>query len=75
MTAGESVQVEEDRARAIALALGQAGADDVVLIAGKGHEDYQEIGGVRRPFSDKAHALNVLRGLDPSAPTFEGVTP
>ena len=75
MTAGESVQVEEDRAGAIALALGQAGADDVVLIAGKGHEDYQEIGGVRRPFSDKAHALNVLRGLDPSAPTFEGVTP
>ena len=29
---------------------------DVVLIAGKGHEDYQEIGGVKQPFSDVAQA-------------------
>jgi UDP-N-acetylmuramoyl-L-alanyl-D-glutamate--2,6-diaminopimelate ligase len=47
-----AVEVEPDRARAIADALAHAGATDVVLIAGKGHEDYQEIAGVRRPFSD-----------------------
>lgn len=48
----EQAVVEPDRARAIARAVGSAGADDVVLVAGKGHEDYQEIQGVRRPFSD-----------------------
>ncbi len=48
-----AVQTELDRARAIALALRQAGANDVVLVAGKGHEDYQEMAGVRLPFSDR----------------------
>jgi len=47
-----AVDVEPDRARAIAYALAQAGANDVLLIAGKGHEDYQEVAGQRRPFSD-----------------------
>lgn len=47
-----SVRVELDRARAIALAVGDAGLHDIVLVAGKGHEDYQEIAGVRRDFSD-----------------------
>ena len=47
-----AAQVVPDRAQAIALAVKQAGPQDVVLIAGKGHEDYQEIQGVRRPFSD-----------------------
>lgn len=42
-----------DRAAAICRAIFNAKADDVVLVAGKGHEDYQEIGGVRYPFSDK----------------------
>ena len=60
---GHAVEVEADRARAIALALEQAADHDVVLIAGKGHEDYQETAGVRIPFSDKAQALSVLRGL------------
>ncbi|MGQ9684716.1 MAG: UDP-N-acetylmuramoyl-L-alanyl-D-glutamate--2,6-diaminopimelate ligase [Thiobacillaceae bacterium] len=41
-----------DRAAAIRHAIGAAGPEDVVLIAGKGHEDYQEIRGVRQPFSD-----------------------
>lgn len=45
-----------DRAQAIARTLAQARAADVVLIAGKGHEDYQETGGHRLPFSDVAHA-------------------
>jgi UDP-N-acetylmuramyl tripeptide synthase len=60
---GRAVEVEADRARAIALALEQAEDHDVVLIAGKGHEDYQETAGVRRPFSDKALALGVLQAL------------
>ena len=43
---------EPDRARAIHAAIGEAAPQDVVLIAGKGHEAYQEVGGKRRPFSD-----------------------
>jgi UDP-N-acetylmuramyl-tripeptide synthetase len=50
-----------DRREAIAQALAGAGANDVVLVAGKGHEDYQEINGVRTPFSDVAEALAGLR--------------
>jgi UDP-N-acetylmuramoyl-L-alanyl-D-glutamate--2,6-diaminopimelate ligase len=46
------VQVQVDRGRAIAQALRAADARDVVLIAGKGHETYQEVAGVRQPFSD-----------------------
>ncbi|MBU3738995.1 MAG: UDP-N-acetylmuramoyl-L-alanyl-D-glutamate--2,6-diaminopimelate ligase [Rhodoferax sp.] len=45
-------RIEPDRATAIAQALRYADADDVVLIAGKGHETYQEVAGERRPFSD-----------------------
>jgi len=44
--------VIEDREAAITHAIDAAGADDIVLIAGKGHEDYQIIGKQRRPFSD-----------------------
>lgn len=49
-----------DRAEAIELALERASGDDVVLIAGKGHEDYQEIAGVRRPFDDREVAARAL---------------
>lgn len=52
--------VERDRASAIALAIAQAGADDVVLIAGKGHETYQEGAAGKRPFDDLAVARAVL---------------
>jgi UDP-N-acetylmuramoyl-L-alanyl-D-glutamate--2,6-diaminopimelate ligase len=45
-------RVEPDRAAAIAAALAMAGRDDCVLVAGKGHEDYQLIGARRLPFSD-----------------------
>jgi UDP-N-acetylmuramoyl-L-alanyl-D-glutamate--2,6-diaminopimelate ligase len=45
-------EVEPDRAQAIASAIGTALPGDVVLIAGKGHETYQEAGGLRQPFSD-----------------------
>ncbi|TXH64956.1 MAG: UDP-N-acetylmuramoyl-L-alanyl-D-glutamate--2,6-diaminopimelate ligase [Lysobacteraceae bacterium] len=44
--------VERDRAAAIARAIGVAGPDDIVLVAGKGHEPYQEIDGVKHPFDD-----------------------
>ncbi|MGE4240930.1 UDP-N-acetylmuramoyl-L-alanyl-D-glutamate--2,6-diaminopimelate ligase [Ramlibacter sp.] len=54
------VQVEADRGRAIAETLSAAGAQDVVLVAGKGHEDYQEIAGVKHPFSDKERAQAAL---------------
>jgi UDP-N-acetylmuramoyl-L-alanyl-D-glutamate--2,6-diaminopimelate ligase len=58
---GVSAEVEPDRALAIASVLGRAAAQDVVLIAGKGHEDYQEVAGVRRPFSDMAQARAALQ--------------
>ena len=53
-------RVELDRAAAIHLALEDAQPGDVVLIAGKGHEPYQETAGVRRPFSDLAVAREAL---------------
>jgi len=52
--------VESDRARAIRAAVGEAAAQDVVLIAGKGHEAYQEVGRERRPFSDAEVASAAL---------------
>jgi UDP-N-acetylmuramoyl-L-alanyl-D-glutamate--2,6-diaminopimelate ligase len=58
--AGTPVQVQADRAAAIAAAIAGAGADDVVLIAGKGHETYQEAGGQRVPFADAAVARAAL---------------
>jgi UDP-N-acetylmuramoyl-L-alanyl-D-glutamate--2,6-diaminopimelate ligase len=54
-------RVIEDRAAAIAGAIGEAHAHDVVLLAGKGHEDYQEVDGLRRPFSDVDEAARALR--------------
>ena len=53
--------IEEDREAAIRLAVGLAQPADVVVIAGKGHEDYQEIAGVRRPFDDRAIAATLTR--------------
>jgi UDP-N-acetylmuramoyl-L-alanyl-D-glutamate--2,6-diaminopimelate ligase len=53
--------IEEDRALAIRRALSAAQADDVVLIAGKGHESYQEIEGRRLPFDDAEVARDLLR--------------
>lgn len=58
------VRTEPDRARAIALAIGAAQAGDIVLVAGKGHEDYQEIQGVKLPFSDLETAISLL-GVTP----------
>lgn len=57
--AGEFI-VTLDRREAIALAVDLAEPGDVVLIAGKGHETYQEVHGVRSPFDDRAEAANAL---------------
>jgi UDP-N-acetylmuramyl tripeptide synthase len=53
-------EVEADRAIAIEKAIGGAAPSDVVLVAGKGHENYQEIAGQRLPFSDAATARAAL---------------
>ena len=54
-------KVQVDRALAIAQVLAQAAPQDVVLVAGKGHETEQEIMGVRHPFSDVAHVRAALQ--------------
>ena len=56
-----AVRIEHDRAKAIADALASARAGDVVLIAGKGHEDYQIYGRDRRSFSDQAVVRRQLK--------------
>jgi UDP-N-acetylmuramoyl-L-alanyl-D-glutamate--2,6-diaminopimelate ligase len=61
---GESLVIE-DRAKAIAHAIGKARANDTILLAGKGHEDYQEIAGVRHPFSDAEIAHRALSMWNP----------
>jgi UDP-N-acetylmuramoyl-L-alanyl-D-glutamate--2,6-diaminopimelate ligase len=53
MSRPERALVERDRERAIDAAIAQAGEGDAVLIAGKGHEDYQLVGGARKSFSDR----------------------
>lgn len=52
--------VEAKREDAIASAIGQARVNDVILLAGKGHEPYQEIAGVRHPFDDVTAAKSAL---------------
>jgi UDP-N-acetylmuramoyl-L-alanyl-D-glutamate--2,6-diaminopimelate ligase len=59
------VVVEHDRALAIRMALQRSVPDDVVLVAGKGHEDYQIYGTVRRPFVDQAIVTAALEGRRP----------
>jgi UDP-N-acetylmuramyl tripeptide synthase len=58
---GSAVQAIVERGQAIAHAVMQAEARDIVLIAGKGHEDYQEVAGVRQPFSDIQQAQLALQ--------------
>jgi len=56
----EAAHVVSDRAEAIHFALAEADAGDVVVVAGKGHEDYQIVGREVRPFSDRAVVLDAL---------------
>ena len=52
--------IDEHPPLPIARAVSEAGPRDVVLVAGKGHEDYQEVAGVRLPFSDVVEARAAL---------------
>ncbi|MDB5985383.1 MAG: UDP-N-acetylmuramoyl-L-alanyl-D-glutamate--2,6-diaminopimelate ligase [Nevskia sp.] len=61
-----ATRVIHDRGKAIKAAIAAASADDVVLIAGKGHEDYQIYGSERRSFSDRAFVAALL-GAEPRA--------
>jgi UDP-N-acetylmuramoyl-L-alanyl-D-glutamate--2,6-diaminopimelate ligase len=62
-------RVIHDRAQAIARAIEEASASDVVLVAGKGHEDYQIVGAERRAFSDSACVRAVLAARAPAGST------
>ena len=68
----DAVHVQADRGVAIAHALSLAQPHDVVLLAGKGHESYQEIGGQKLPFSDRAHAQAALEALTAGRPATGG---
>jgi UDP-N-acetylmuramoyl-L-alanyl-D-glutamate--2,6-diaminopimelate ligase len=56
----KKLQVIEDRATAILSAIRHAGKHDVILLAGKGHEEYQEVKGRRLAFRDADHAALAL---------------
>jgi MurE/MurF fusion protein len=58
--AAQRVESQVDRRLAIAQTVAVAAPNDVILVAGKGHEDYQEIEGVKHPFSDAAEATQAL---------------
>ncbi|WP_428387573.1 UDP-N-acetylmuramoyl-L-alanyl-D-glutamate--2,6-diaminopimelate ligase [Mucisphaera sp.] len=57
----DHLTIEPDRANAIHQTILTANPSDTILIAGKGHETYQEIQGVRHSFDDRQHALNALK--------------
>jgi UDP-N-acetylmuramoyl-L-alanyl-D-glutamate--2,6-diaminopimelate ligase len=58
--AAQHARSQVDRRLAISQTVAMAALNDVILVAGKGHEDYQEIGGVKHPFSDAAEAAQAL---------------
>jgi UDP-N-acetylmuramoyl-L-alanyl-D-glutamate--2,6-diaminopimelate ligase len=66
--AGTDVEIDLDRRAAIEAALAGAGDGDVVLIAGKGHEQGQEIAGEIHPFDDRDVARAALARLRPDSP-------
>jgi UDP-N-acetylmuramoyl-L-alanyl-D-glutamate--2,6-diaminopimelate ligase len=60
--AGTAFEVIPDRKQAIAAALDGCGAGDALVIAGKGHENYQEIKGIKHPFSDIEEIQHFIQG-------------
>ena len=62
---GIASRVEHDRALAIRATVARSGPQDVVLVAGKGHEEYQIYGSERRPFSDQSVARAALEAMQP----------
>ncbi|WP_424804688.1 glutamate ligase domain-containing protein, partial [Pseudomonas viridiflava] len=65
-SAADNVKFVEGRGQAIAQLIAGAKADDVVVLAGKGHEDYQEIDGQRHAFSDLEEAAKALAAWEPA---------
>lgn len=59
----DNYTVQPDRSSAIKQAVSMAEAGDTLLVAGKGHEDYQEINGMRYPFSDKEEIRKAIQKL------------
>jgi len=72
---GRNIEEIPDRAAAIEYALGQAREGDVVLIAGKGHEDYQLVGGKRYEFDDRKVAREKLEKLGYNGRTGRALVP
>jgi UDP-N-acetylmuramoyl-L-alanyl-D-glutamate--2,6-diaminopimelate ligase len=66
-----SCAVEPDRETAIGRAIREAGPEDVIILAGKGHETYQIVGSERRPFDDRLVAREALSRLG-AAPKAKG---
>jgi len=62
-----------DRGEAIDYAIQSASSGDVVLIAGKGHEDYQLIGSTKLPFSDREEAIKALEKLKTNCSPSKGM--
>ena len=60
----EEAERISDRRKAIVHAITSSNNDDLVLIAGKGHEDYQEINGKRHPFDDRKIAKEAIKTRD-----------
>ena len=66
-TRQELVHIQPDRALAIAQTIANAQSDDVVLLAGKGHENYQDIKGIKYPFEDAVYAQLALDLRQPAS--------
>jgi UDP-N-acetylmuramoyl-L-alanyl-D-glutamate--2,6-diaminopimelate ligase len=60
LSANSTAQVIHDRAAAITAAVRAAGKDDAVVVAGKGHEDYQIYGSETRSFSDRSFVATLV---------------
>ena len=61
---GKPYAVIENRTEAIRYALNMAEEGDVIVLAGKGHETYQEIKGVKHPFDEKKVVADLLREME-----------
>ncbi|RKZ89053.1 MAG: UDP-N-acetylmuramoyl-L-alanyl-D-glutamate--2,6-diaminopimelate ligase [Gammaproteobacteria bacterium] len=69
----KKIHIEHDRQSAISYAVSNAKAKDIVLVAGKGHEQYQEIAGVKSPFSDAKAVTKALQAANDESHLITGV--
>ena len=70
----EKVHIEHDRKLAITYAITHAKATDIILVAGKGHEQYQDVMGVKQPFSDAEIVVTALKNAKNDMLIYAGVT-